>query len=109
MQITPIDDLFTTGAQIEPEQIDALVQAGFRAIICARPDGEERGQPDAAVIAKAAEDRGLAFLHLPMLARAVPAASAQALRLVWPELPKPVFGYCRSGARAAALYDAVRD
>lgn len=108
MQMTPIDDLFAAGGQIGPEQIDAIVEAGFRAIICARPDGEERGQPDAAVIAKAAEDRGMAFLHFPMTSRAVPEASAAALRMVWPDLPKPVFGYCRSGARAAVLYDAIR-
>lgn len=108
MHMTYIDDLYATGAQIGPEQVDQLVQAGFRAIICARPDGEDKGQPDAALLANAAEDRGIAFLHLPMASREVPEASAEAFRLVWPDLPKPVFAYCRSGARAAALYSVVR-
>lgn len=108
MKITYIDDRFATGAQIGPEEVGQLAKAGFGVIICARPDGEDKGQPDAALIARAAAEYGIAFLHVPMRGRVVPEEAISAICSAWSDSSAPIFAYCRSGARAAALHDLVR-
>lgn len=104
-KLTP--DLAVTG-QIGPRHIDALADAGFRTIICNRPDGEEAGQPDEAAVRAAAEAKGLRFAYLPVSHdQLTPARAAEFSRLV-AELPKPVVAYCRSGARSSTLWQIAK-
>ena len=44
MQIVPLDDRFASAGQITPDDLAAIAAAGYRSIICNRPDGE--GGPD---------------------------------------------------------------
>lgn len=99
-QITP--DFSTTG-QILPEQVQAVADAGFKSIVCARPDDEEAGQPAFAAVAEAAAAAGLAIAHIPVSGQL---GEGQIIRFhdAWEKLPKPMLGYCRSGARAGSLY-----
>jgi uncharacterized protein (TIGR01244 family) len=102
-----VADDFAVGGQITPEDIKGIADAGFRTIVCARPDHEEPGQPGFAEVAKAAEQAGLKAVHIPvsgMLGEGQLIRMEKALR----ELPAPMFGYCRSGARAGSLYATTR-
>ncbi len=45
MNVRKIDDNFAVTGQITPEQVKAVADAGFKSIVCARPDNEEHGQP----------------------------------------------------------------
>lgn len=108
MRITRIDEKFSVAGQIRPEQVEELAALGFKAIVCARPDNEERGQPGFAEIAAAAKRSGLAVLHVPMTG-GMPAPDQLArFRKTMAAAQGPVLGYCRSGARAANLYAAGR-
>ena len=75
--------------------------------MCARPDDEEPGQPNFAVIAKAAKEAGLNAVHIPVSGGI---GEGQLIRMekALKELPTPMFGYCRSGARAGSLYSTAR-
>lgn len=98
---------FAIAGQLDPADVPKVAEAGFKTIICARPDNEEAGQPSFALIASAAERVGLAAVHIPvsgMVGEGQLIRMEQALR----DLPGPVFGYCRSGARAGSLYAAVK-
>jgi uncharacterized protein (TIGR01244 family) len=99
-QIAP--DFSITG-QISPEQIQAVADAGFKSIVCARPDNEEGGQPSFDSVAEAAAAAGIAIVHIPVSG---PLGEGQIIRFhdAWEKLPKPMLGYCRSGARAGSLY-----
>jgi uncharacterized protein (TIGR01244 family) len=102
-----VDDDFAVAGQITPDDIPGIADAGFKTIVCARPDREEYGQPDFADVAKAAERAGLKAVQIPvsgMLGEGQLIRMEKALR----ELPKPMFGYCRSGARAGSLYATAR-
>src|SRR3546814_533169 len=48
MDIKTINSQLGVSPQIEPDEVAAIVAAGYRSIICNRPDGEEAGQPPAA-------------------------------------------------------------
>jgi uncharacterized protein (TIGR01244 family) len=98
---------FAVAAQLDPADARKVADAGFRSILCARPDHEEPGQPSFADIERAAAAVGLAAVHIPVsgfLGEGHLIRMEQALTT----LPGPVLAYCRSGARAASLYSAVR-
>jgi uncharacterized protein (TIGR01244 family) len=100
-----IDDEFFVSGQISAGDIETIANAGFKSILCARPDHEEPGQPGFSVIAAAAQRAGLPSAHVPvsgMLGEGQIIRMQQAMQ----ELPRPIFAYCRSGARAGSLYAA---
>ncbi|WP_321943655.1 TIGR01244 family sulfur transferase [Paraburkholderia tropica] len=91
-------------AQITPEDVVTLARDGYRAIVCARPDGEAADQPEAARMEAAAHAAGLRFAYLPVTAEAIQDEDVARFRQLMHDLPGPVLGYCRSGKRAAALW-----
>lgn len=103
MDIKTLTPRLSTTAQMTPDDVANAADAGFRSIICNRPDDEEPGQPSAARIAAVAEQAGLQFAHVPAVAGALTPADAQAMGDALNRLPGPVLAYCRSGARAEKL------
>lgn len=69
MNIQKIDDRFATTGQFRPEDVSQLAQGGYVAIMCARLDNEEPGQPAFAAIARDAEKHGMKTVHIPLRAR----------------------------------------
>jgi len=103
MDLRPLSPALTVTGQIQPQDVATLAGAGFKSIICNRPDGEEPGQPPQATIAAAAAKAGLGFAFLPVTGADLgPAAGREFARLM-ATLPGPVLAYCRSGARSHAL------
>ena len=108
MEYREITDNYAVSGQITPDQVAAVKAAGFRSVICNRPDDEQPGQPSAASVEAAARAAGLAFRHIPVISGQITgqnvADQAAALR----ELEGPVFAYCRSGARCTNLYAMIQ-
>lgn len=103
MNVRKIDDQFSVTGQITPEQVQAVSDAGYKSILCARPDDEEFGQPKFDEVARAAETLGVQIVHIPVSGGL---GEGQIIRFhdAWEKMPKPMLGYCRSGARAGSLY-----
>lgn len=108
MSVHELEPGFSIAGQIRPEDLPAIARAGFRSVICNRPDGEEPGQPSFQAIAEAAQREGLQARHLPALTGRVTPAQGQALARLLQELPGPVLAYCRSGARSASMWTFAR-
>jgi uncharacterized protein (TIGR01244 family) len=108
MSTTRLSEDFHICGQIGEHQLAEIAAMGFRSLICNRPDGEQPGQPASHAMEAAARAAGLDFRYIPVVpgraGRAEADAMAQALR----EMDGPVLAYCRSGARAASLYQAAR-
>jgi uncharacterized protein (TIGR01244 family) len=98
---------FAIAGQISAGEIPKVAEAGFKTIVCARPDNEEPGQPPFAAIAAAAKKSGLEAVYIPVSGGI---GEAQLIRLeqALKSLPKPMLGYCRSGARAGSLFAAAK-
>jgi sulfide:quinone oxidoreductase len=90
--------------QVQPQDIAALAEAGFKAIICNRPDGEGADQPAFAEIEAAAQAAGLTAAYLPIVSGMVKDSDAVAFGALLDRLPGPVFAYCRTGTRSATLW-----
>lgn len=90
--------------QIAAGDVEAIAAAGFRSILCNRPDGEEPGQPDFSQIEAAAGASGLEACHQPVMSGGPGQADVDAFAAVIEALPAPVFAYCRSGTRCILLW-----
>ncbi|AQR61573.1 TIGR01244 family protein [Brevundimonas sp. LM2] len=84
--------------QIALDDLPDLAAQGVRRIVSHRPDGEDAGQPNAAVVAAAAQAAGLEFVHVPVAGMPGPDAIAATARAL--EDGAPTLMFCRSGTRS---------
>ncbi|MET4129811.1 TIGR01244 family sulfur transferase [Roseovarius sp. MBR-6] len=104
MDIKTITDALSVSPQIAPGDLAAIKAAGFRAVICNRPDGEGADQPNFEEIEAAAHAEGLEARYLPITAGMVRDQDAGDFGRALRELPGPVLAYCRTGTRSATLW-----
>ncbi|MBX9801443.1 MAG: TIGR01244 family phosphatase [Caulobacteraceae bacterium] len=114
----PLSPTVWASPQLAPEALPALAAAGVARIISNRPDGEEPGQPTAAMMEAAAREAGMAFAWIPVSGLPGPDQVAAVAELLADGLPTVMF--CRSGMRSASAWamaqrragldaDALRD
>lgn len=108
MKLSRLSEQVTAAGQIAPKDVPELAAQGFRAIICNRPDGEAADQPSYREVEKAAAEKGLAFVYLPVVPSNITEADVGAFGEAVRQLPKPILAYCRSGARSTALWELSR-
>jgi sulfide:quinone oxidoreductase len=104
MDIRKLTAELAVSQQIAASDMRAIAQAGFRAVICNRPDGEGADQPNFSEIEAAARDQGIEAHYLPIESGKVGDADAARFGELMRALPKPVLAYCRTGMRAATLW-----
>ena len=92
------------GRQLEVSDIPELVQAGYKTIICNRPDGEEEHQTQFQSIEQEASKHGVATFFLPISSGHFSAEAVEEFSQALAQLPAPVLGYCRTGTRATILW-----
>jgi len=105
MDLTRITPNFATCPQLTPDDVAAAKAAGFTTIINDRPDDEEAGQPPSRLIAAAARAHGLAYFHIPVVPGEISEDAVAAFATALKKADGPVIGFCRSGKRAAALFE----
>lgn len=104
MNLRQIDHDFAVAGQIAPADVPALAQAGFRSIICNRPDHEEPGQPTYAEIERAAKEAGLSIWFVPVRSGGMTGADVDRMAEAIGQAERPTLAYCRSGARSTTIY-----
>ncbi|WBU57687.1 TIGR01244 family sulfur transferase [Paracoccus sediminicola] len=104
MDIRKINDRISVSPQIDPADLAELAKAGYRSVICNRPDGEEAGQPGQDQIAEAAKAAGLEFRALPVVPGQLDAGLVSRFGEALDEMPQPILAYCRSGTRSATVW-----
>lgn len=109
MEYRQITANYSVSAQIDPEDVGAIKAAGFKSVICNRPDEEQPGQPSAASVETAARQAGLDFRYIPVVSGQITGDNVRDQAAALDELEGPVFAYCRSGARCTNLYALVQD
>lgn len=109
MQIRKITDNYSVSGQIAPTDVALIKAAGFKTIMCNRPDGEANGQPTADMIKQIAKDHDMNFRYVPMSPRGLGATTLDDFAAVISKEPGPVFAYCRSGNRCTILWNATQN
>ncbi len=108
MDLRKITEDISVSPQIDPGDIPAIVAAGFRTIMCNRPDGEEPGQCRYDEVAKAAIAAGLRVHWLPITTSAITQEDITGFRAALDQLQKPVLAYCRTGTRCTMMWTIAR-
>jgi len=104
MDIKSLASGISVSPQIMASELQAIKDAGFRGVICNRPDGEGADQPTFDEIARAAQAVGIEARYQPILAGKVSDDDAAAFDTALTDLPGPVLAYCRTGTRSATLW-----
>ncbi len=104
MNFTTLSETVSVAGQISPADLQELARAGFKSVICNRPDGESPGQFSSQDLATAASQVGLTMAYLPVVSGRVTAQDGREFGDLLNQLPTPVLAYCRSGMRSATLW-----
>lgn len=102
MRLTPLSKDFSITSQISVSDVAEIAKAGFKTIICNRPDNEGWGQTNHDVIKAAAEQQGLSFFYIPVGGGVTMDAIETMKKAATGNTP--ALGYCLSGARSATMY-----
>lgn len=89
MEIKTLTSNLSISPQVLVSEIQAIAQAGFKAIVCNRPDGEGPDQPSFKEIEQAANQYGLQAKYLPVESGKVRDEEGQAFGQLLNTLPDP--------------------
>lgn len=104
MDVKALTPELSVAPQIGAADMPILAQAGFRAIICNRPDGEGSDQALFSEIERAATAQGMQIRYLPAESGKVSDEQGAAFGALMAELPKPVLAFCRTGMRSTTMW-----
>ena len=107
MTPTFLTDDFAVHAQMDAADIEAAIAAGFKTIICNRPDSEDGAVPFDS-LKSVAKAQNVPIIYQPVVGTALTDDDARQLAEILDSAEKPVLAYCRSGARCTALYDMAQ-
>ncbi|AIY42837.1 Oxidoreductase (flavoprotein) [Collimonas arenae] len=105
LHIIKHSELFSTTGQIGTENLSDIAAAGYKSIICNRPDSEDRGRHASSnELAAACEKFGLEFSYLPADATHLSKEHGAALRRLLITMPPPILAFCRTGVRSTNIF-----
>lgn len=107
MQFRQLADNYSVSPQIQAGDVAEIKAAGFKSVICNRPDNEDPGQPEHEEIQSAVEAAGLSFKWVPVISGQMTQRDVDNQAAALEALEGPVFAYCRSGTRCANLFAAL--
>ena len=104
MQYANVTQQLSVCPQISVDELEAIKAAGFKSIICNRPDGEGADQPTFAEIEAKASSLGMPCVYQPVVSGKVTQQDAIKFEANLQKLEGPVFAYCRTGTRSITLW-----
>ncbi|MEC8418951.1 MAG: TIGR01244 family sulfur transferase [Pseudomonadota bacterium] len=104
MQYANVTQQLSVSPQVLVEELEAIQAAGFKSIICNRPDGEGVDQPNFAEIEAKALSLGLSCIYQPVVSGKITPQDAITFEANLQKLEAPVLAYCRTGTRCITLW-----
>ncbi|GAB1379783.1 protein tyrosine phosphatase family protein [Pararhodobacter aggregans] len=104
MDIRPLTDSYSVTPQITPEDLSAIKAAGYRTVICNRPDPEIPEDLHAEAMRAAVEAAGLRFVVNPVFPGQLTMENVEIQRDTIDDAEGPVLAYCASGNRSSIVW-----
>lgn len=104
MIIRELTHKISVADQLTLHDLGAAKAAGFKSVVCNRPDEEGEPHVEADAMAQEANALGLEFRYLPVNGANITETDVVQHAAILAELPTPILTYCRSGARCAKLW-----
>ena len=104
MNIIKLTDNISVAPQIQPDDMPAIAKAGFKSLICNRPNDEALGQPPYDSIANMAMECGIKPIYQPVIASQITKQNIDDFFHNITNEHGPILAYCRTGTRCAILW-----
>lgn len=104
MDLRQVTDTYFVSPQIDPEDVGAIAAAGIKTILSNRPDAEIPPSHHATTIEAAAEEAGIAFVHLPLTHQTMTPDNIAKQAEIIEGAGGPVLAYCASGTRSTVAW-----
>ena len=104
MDIRQLSPTYAVSPQIDASDIAAIAEAGFKTVICNRPDAEVPPSHHSSVIEAAAREAGLAFVSNPVTHQGLNMELIDAQKAALDASGGPVLAYCASGTRSSIVW-----
>ena len=104
MTYSRLDDTLSVAPQITPDDLPDIVEQGFKAVICNRPDNEVPSDLSSDALRAACEAAGLTFHNIPLAPGGLTPEAVTAQANVIANAQGPILAYCASGTRSAILW-----
>ncbi|SMX25230.1 TIGR01244 family sulfur transferase [Boseongicola aestuarii] len=104
MPYARLNDKMSVAPQITPDDLPELVQQGFKAVVCNRPDFEVPPDLSSEAMRAACEGAGVAFFNNPLAPGGLTGEAVTAQAQAMNATDGPVLAYCASGTRSAILW-----
>lgn len=104
MDVRTLTPRYSVSPQIAVEDVPAIVESGFKTVICNRPDEEVPPSHQAQALQEAVEAAGLKFEVLPLTHQTMTPENVGVQRTMYENNPGPVLAYCASGTRCSVIW-----
>ena len=104
MQINTLSDDYSVSPQIDVSDVPSIVQAGFKSVICNRPDQENPEPRQTGAIKAAVQAAGMEFAENVFDPSSFGPDKMEQQAELLAQLPSPVFAYCASGNRCTVVW-----
>lgn len=104
MDIRPLTDGYAVSPQIAAEDAAEIAAAGFKTVICNRPDAEVPEEFQAAAIRAAVEAAGMTFVLNPVVGGAITPDNVRGQGGAIANQSGPILAYCASGNRSSVVW-----
>ncbi len=104
MKAKQLSPTVSVSSQLTLEDVAQAAEAGFKTLICNRPDGEGPDQATFIEIQRAAEALGMTAHYLPVIPGQLEDAQAADFARILADSPGPTLAYCRTGTRSTNLW-----
>lgn len=103
-QFRRLSDSVMASPQISLEEIEDAHRQGVTLLVCNRPDDEDPGQPSSSEIRKAAAEKSMEFVWIPISGGSFSEAQVSEMASALEAAEGQVLAYCRSGTRSTLLW-----
>ena len=104
MQYNTLSDDYSVSPQIDVSDVPSIVQAGFKSVICNRPDQENPEPRQIEAIKAAVESARMEFAENVFDPSSFGPDKIERQAGLLAQLPSPVFAYCASGNRCSIVW-----
>ncbi|MEL6690338.1 MAG: TIGR01244 family sulfur transferase [Pseudomonadota bacterium] len=104
MDIRPLTPAYAVSPQIEPNDVPDIAAAGFKTVICNRPNEEIPVELQADVLRIAVEAAGMRFIDNPLVHGQMTMEHIEIQAAAQNETDGPVLAYCASGTRSSICW-----
>ena len=104
MQINTLSDTYSVSPQIDICDVPSIAEAGFKSVICNRPDQENPESHQMEAIKAAVRAAGMDFAANVFDPSSFGPNKIERQAELLAQLPSPVLAYCASGTRCSVVW-----